>query len=124
VSASGFGFGAASPQVGEALFDGRDSAEPDVVAGLAVGGQLHEPSELGEIAARKRAIRRAHSGPTLPGMGVAGSGRFAMIDDGLGVQLVPWTAALEGKLGQHVSGVARGDGGVDWGFSRKRGLSR
>jgi NAD(P)-dependent dehydrogenase (short-subunit alcohol dehydrogenase family) len=45
---------------------------------------------------------------------VAGSGRFAMIDDGLGVQLVPWTAALEGKLGQHVSGVARGDGGVDW----------
>ncbi|WP_205571126.1 DUF3363 domain-containing protein [Streptomyces sporangiiformans] len=52
------------------------------------------------------------------------SGRFAMIDDGLGFQLVPWTAALEGKLGQHVSGVARGDGGVDWGFSRKRGLSR
>ena len=46
------------------------------------------------------------------------SGRFAMIDDGLGFQLVPWTAALDGKLGQHVSGVAGGDGGVDWGFSR------
>ncbi len=30
-----------------------------------------------------------------------------MIDDGLGFQLGPWTAALEGKLGQHVSGVAR-----------------
>ena len=50
------------------------------------------------------------------------SGRFAMIDDGLGFQLVPWTPSLERQLGQHVSGVARNDGGVDWSFGRKRGL--
>jgi len=50
------------------------------------------------------------------------SGRFAMIDDGLGFQLVPWTPSLERHLGQHVSGVARPDGGVDWSFGRKRGL--
>ncbi|WP_284394565.1 relaxase/mobilization nuclease domain-containing protein [Devosia yakushimensis] len=50
------------------------------------------------------------------------SGRFAMIDDGLGFQLVPWTPSLEKKLGQHISGVARGDAGVDWSFSRKRGI--
>ncbi|MBU2653516.1 relaxase/mobilization nuclease domain-containing protein [Acidomonas methanolica] len=50
------------------------------------------------------------------------SGRFAMIDDGLGFQLVPWTPSLEKQLGRHVSGVARGDGGIDWGFGRKRGL--
>jgi len=50
------------------------------------------------------------------------SGRFAMIDDGLGFQLVPWSPSLEKHLGQHVSGVARGDGGVDWSFGRKRGL--
>jgi type IV secretory pathway VirD2 relaxase len=50
------------------------------------------------------------------------SGRFAMIDDGLGFQLVPWTPSLEKQLGRHVSGAARGDGGVDWGFGRKRGL--
>ncbi|MNL87151.1 hypothetical protein D3C87_2161660 [compost metagenome] len=50
------------------------------------------------------------------------SGRFAMIDDGLGFQLVPWTPSLEKKLGQHVSGIARGDAGVDWSFSRKRGI--
>ena len=50
------------------------------------------------------------------------SGRFAMIDDGLGFQLVPWTPSLEKHLGQHVSGVARGDGGIDWSFARKRGL--
>ncbi|TIP11293.1 VirD2 family relaxase/mobilization nuclease [Mesorhizobium sp.] len=48
------------------------------------------------------------------------SGRLAMIDDGLGFQLVPWTPSLEKKLGQHVSGVARGDAGIDWSFSRKR----
>lgn len=50
------------------------------------------------------------------------SGRFAMIDDGLGFQLVPWTPSLERHLGQHVSGVARDDGGIDWSFSRKRGI--
>ncbi|MGP2492628.1 relaxase/mobilization nuclease domain-containing protein [Mesorhizobium sp. PUT5] len=50
------------------------------------------------------------------------SGRFAMIDDGLGFQLVPWTPAIEKHIGQHVSGVARQDGGVDWSFGRKRGL--
>ncbi|WP_454745885.1 relaxase/mobilization nuclease domain-containing protein [Ciceribacter selenitireducens] len=50
------------------------------------------------------------------------SGRFAMIDDGLGFQLVPWTPSLEKQIGQHVSGVSRGDSGVDWSFGRKRGL--
>ena len=50
------------------------------------------------------------------------SGRFAMLDDGLGFQLVPWTPSLEKQLGKHVSGVARDDGGIDWTFGRKRGL--
>ncbi|TGQ89040.1 DUF3363 domain-containing protein [Mesorhizobium sp. M8A.F.Ca.ET.208.01.1.1] len=50
------------------------------------------------------------------------SGRFAMIDDGLGFQLVPWTPSLERHLGNHVSGVVRGDGGADWSFGRKPGL--
>ncbi len=50
------------------------------------------------------------------------SGRFAMIDGGLGFQLVPWSPSLERNLGKHVSGIARGDGGVDWSFGRKRGL--
>lgn len=50
------------------------------------------------------------------------SGRFAMIDDGLGFKLVPWTPSIEKHFGQHISGVARGDGGVAWSFGRKRGL--
>jgi type IV secretory pathway VirD2 relaxase len=50
------------------------------------------------------------------------SGRFAMIDDGLGFTLVPWMPSIERHLGRHISGVARGDGGVDWSFGRQRGL--
>lgn len=50
------------------------------------------------------------------------SGRFAMVDDGLGFKLVPWTPSMDKHHGQHISGVARTDGGVDWSFGRKRGL--
>jgi type IV secretory pathway VirD2 relaxase len=50
------------------------------------------------------------------------SGRFVMLDDGLGFSLVPWSPTLERQLGRHVSGVARSDGGIDWSFGRRRGL--
>jgi hypothetical protein len=50
------------------------------------------------------------------------SGRFAMIDGGMGFQLVPWRPALEQQLGKQVSGVMAPGGGVDWNFGRKRGL--
>lgn len=50
------------------------------------------------------------------------SGRYAMIDDGLGFSLVPWTPSLDNQIGKHISGVMRGDGGVDWSFGRKRGM--
>jgi type IV secretory pathway VirD2 relaxase len=50
------------------------------------------------------------------------SGRFAMIDNGLGFSLVPWSPSLEHQLGKQVSGIAMPGGGVDWSFGRKRGL--
>ena len=50
------------------------------------------------------------------------SGRFAMIDDGLGFQLVPWRPALEQPLGRQVSGVMMSGGRIDWSFGRNRGL--
>lgn len=53
---------------------------------------------------------------------VLSSGRFAMVDDGLGFQLVPWAKDLERKLGQHVTGVAKDGGGIEWGLGRKRDL--
>jgi len=69
--------------------------------------------------------------PTTSGEKIAGivrqrlaltSGRFAMIDDGLGFRLVPWASALEQKLGRQVSGVVRAGGGIDLALGRKRGL--
>jgi type IV secretory pathway VirD2 relaxase len=50
------------------------------------------------------------------------SGRFAMIDDGLGFSLVPWTPSLERQLGKQVSGIVRSTASIDWSFSHKRGL--
>jgi type IV secretory pathway VirD2 relaxase len=50
------------------------------------------------------------------------SGRFAMIDDGLGFSLVPWTPSLERQLGRQVFGSMRSSGMIDWSFGRQRGL--
>ena len=74
-------------------------------------GQPFKPAESGEYVAGTYRQRLTLA-----------SGRFAMIDDGLGFQLVPWSPSLDKQLGRHVSGVARDGGGVDWDFGRKRGL--
>jgi len=58
---------------------------------------------------------------TLVGATTLGSGKFAMIDDGLGFSLVPWHSVLEQRLRQ-VAGVAMPGGGIDWTFGRTRGL--
>ncbi|QKC99929.1 relaxase/mobilization nuclease domain-containing protein [Mesorhizobium sp. NZP2298] len=50
------------------------------------------------------------------------SGRFAMIDDGFGFSLVPWSPSVERQLGKHVSGLTGAGGGVDWTFGKKRAL--
>jgi hypothetical protein len=50
------------------------------------------------------------------------SGRFAMIDDGLGFSLVPWSGGLERQLGRQVAGVMREGGGIELTLGRKRGL--
>ena len=72
--------------------------------------------------------------PVVPGDNVAGvyrrritlaSGRYAMIDNGLGFQLVPWTPSIEQQLGKAVSGVARDSGSVNWqlGFRKDVGIA-
>ena len=47
------------------------------------------------------------------------SGRFAMIDNGLGFALVPWTPVLDRYLAHHITGVGKESGGIDWTFGRK-----
>ncbi|MCA1399580.1 MULTISPECIES: relaxase/mobilization nuclease domain-containing protein [Bradyrhizobium] len=87
-----------------------------------------ELDAIGEklVADIGRPFNRARSGEYVAGVYrqrlALASGRFAMLDDGLGFQLVPWTPALEQHLGRQVSGVARDGGGIDWSFGRKRGL--
>ena len=55
------------------------------------------------------------------------SGRYAMIegtgpDGGRSFQLVPWSSEIEPRLGQHITGIARSGGGIEWSLGRKRGL--
>ncbi|MGN8135277.1 DUF3363 domain-containing protein [Paraburkholderia sp. 22099] len=48
------------------------------------------------------------------------SGRFAMLDDGMGFSLVPWKPVIEQRLGQQLAATVRG-GGVSWEIGRQRG---
>jgi Protein of unknown function (DUF3363) len=53
------------------------------------------------------------------------SGRFAMLDDGIGFSLVPWRPVLEKRLGQTISAVIHRDH-IDWRlrFSVVSGVAR
>ncbi|WP_176331071.1 relaxase/mobilization nuclease domain-containing protein [Burkholderia vietnamiensis] len=48
------------------------------------------------------------------------SGRYAMLDDGMGFSLVPWRPVIEQRLGQQIAASVRG-GGVSWEIGRQRG---
>lgn len=50
------------------------------------------------------------------------SGRFAMLDDGMGFSLVPWKPVIEQRLGRSLSAVVRGSG-ASWELGRSRGAS-
>lgn len=88
-----------------------------------------ERQEVERVGKQMAAERGRQWRPAAPGNYVMGqlvgstqlaSGRFAMIEDGLGFQLVPWQPVLEKRLDQYISGVRRDDGGIEWGFGRKR----
>lgn len=88
--------------------------------------ERQEVERVGKEMAAERGLTYAPSGPgeyvsgRLAGVANLASGRFAMIEDGLGFQLVPWQPALEKRLDHYISGVRRDDGGIEWEFSRKR----
>ena len=104
------------------------------------GGQFRAPTGLisqleraeiarvGKMFAAERGLTWQPSGTgdhvtgKLVGQAQLASGRFAMIDNGMGFQLVPWSDPLEKRLGQQISGVAMPGGGIDWTFGRSRGL--
>lgn len=50
------------------------------------------------------------------------SGRFAMLDDGIGFSLVPWKPVIEQRLGKTMTAVIRGSN-VSWVLERQLGIS-
>jgi len=87
--------------------------------------------DLAEAASRLTAETGLVHRPAADGERVAGiyrqrvtlsSGRFVMIDDGLGFQLLPWRPALDRHTNEHVAGVVLPGGRVDWSLGRNRSL--
>jgi hypothetical protein len=87
-----------------------------------------EVARVGKALAAERALNFTPSkvgeyvSGTLVGSIQIASGRFAMIDDGIGFQLVPWQPVLDQRIGRHITGVMRDAGGIEWSFGRNRGL--
>jgi hypothetical protein len=50
------------------------------------------------------------------------SGRFAMLDDGMGFSLVPWRPVVEQRQGQQVAAVVRSQS-VNWEIGRRRDIT-
>jgi type IV secretory pathway VirD2 relaxase len=93
-----------------------------------IGTLTHQEVErVGRQLAAERglAFQPIREGQTVRGklLGSAqlASGRFAMIDDGLGFSLVPWRPVLEKEIGRQVMGVMRG-GDISWQLGRAVGL--
>jgi hypothetical protein len=90
--------------------------------------ERQEVERVGKEMAKARGLTYAPSRPgeyvtgRLAGVATLTSGRFAMIQDGLGFQLVPWQPVLEKRIDQYISGVRRDDGGIEWSLERKRDL--
>ncbi len=106
------------------LEDGRIRVPKDFIANL----ERTEVTRVGKAMAAERGLTftAAKTGEyvsgTLVGSTQLASGRFAMIDDGIGFQLVPWQPVLDKRIGQHITGTVRAAGGIEWSFGRKRGL--
>ncbi|HIE0871586.1 TPA: DUF3363 domain-containing protein [Pseudomonas aeruginosa] len=87
--------------------------------------------ELARVAKDIAAETGLEHRPVADGQRVAGiyrrsvmlaSGRYAMLDDGIGFRLVPWRPVIEQRLGQQIVATVRG-GGASWEVGRARGPS-
>jgi Protein of unknown function (DUF3363) len=50
------------------------------------------------------------------------SGKFAMIENALEFQLVPWRPVIDDRLGREITGVVLDGGGIEWRIGRVLGL--
>jgi hypothetical protein len=83
----------------------------------AVGASLSNEIRMPYSPPRSRRAGRQYFRQRL----TLNSGRFALIDNGLGFALVPWTPALDRHLGHRVAGVAKESGGIEWSFDAGAG---
>lgn len=105
--------------------DGRIILARDILNSL----RSRELAEVSDAISKRTGLPRRQSAD---GEAVSGiyrerlqlaSGRFAMLDDGLGFELVPWRPQLDRQMGQHVSGNMKTGGGIEWSLGRSRGIS-
>ena len=87
--------------------------------------------ELAKVALDIEAETGLEHRPVADGQRVAGiyrrnvmlaSGRYAMLDNGMGFSLVPWKPVIEQRLGQQLAATVR-SGAVSWEIGRQRGRS-
>ena len=111
------------------LGDGRVRAPRDLIQRL-------EAADIERAGKELAAERGLPWQPVVPGSHLTGqlvgstqlsSGRFAMLetlsgDGGLGFSIVPWQPVLDNRIGQHISGLMRSGGDIEWSIGRKRGL--
>lgn len=106
------------------LGDGNIRAPKDLIQRL----EAADIERAGKTLAAERGLQWRPAGVDdsvsgrLVGVTQLSSGRFAMLDDGLGFSLVPWQDALEPQIGRQISGIVMPGGRVDWTFTRKLGL--
>lgn len=131
------GFG---QEVSQAL-DRRKASLVDMGYAQDIGnGNIRAPKDLisqlrnSEVENAGRRLAQEHGrkwNAPRPGREISGrligstqlsSGRFAMIDDGLGFSLVPWRKELEHAIGKDISGMATRGGGIEWTLGRSRGI--
>ncbi|MGU5616382.1 DUF3363 domain-containing protein [Aeromonas caviae] len=102
---------------------------PEILARNLLGTLRNR--ELAQAAKDIAAETGLEHRPVADGQRVAGiyrrsvklaSGRYAMLDDGMGFSLVPWRPVIEQRLGQQIAVTVRG-GGVSWEIGRQRGPS-
>lgn len=108
----------------------RDGDRVRLAPGLLETLRRSELETAGRRVSKETGLpyRPLHEGETVSGdyrrrLSLA-SGRFAMIDDGLGFSLVPWRPALERSLGRPVTGRVGPGQTIDWSVGRTRGSGR
>lgn len=131
---SGFGADVSEALVwraGRLLELGLATRQSDMIVPARDLIQTLRQRELDQIAtalrnAGTRAVTTPHEGEPVSGVYRRRldlvSGRFAVLDDGMGFQLVPWSPKVEHHIGEPISGRMRSGTAVTWDLGRSKSI--